>query len=791
MEITKPRGGSGLERGVYRMRAIWLGVLSTCLVAAACTSPDNGDSSDALNPTDQTRATAPEDFPGEYIDVAEDSEDAVAASLADTYDFSDLEIGGGGWVTGMLVHPSEPDLMYAKTDVGGAYRWDPDTSRWIQVLSYDTVPDPIGGDWQVSSMAVAASDPQRLYMAVGGSFKNSDGRILISHDQGRTWTEGGREFVIAGNGEDRIGGERLSVDPTNPDVVYFGSRTEGLLVSTDGAMTWSTVASIPVAAADAEEPTGVKWVLATAHGVFVGVAHEGVYELSGNPADPSSLNSAQLWSSEGVPLDAEVGSDGVLWVAEQRPPFVYRYDTQTGDRTDVSPSGGKKFASVAVDPTDPARVFIGRQNISQSGLWRTTTSGSEWKQLKSITSCDTIPWLDEYTDRLLSAGSMAFDLNGELWFPEGFGMWRTTDLDDKEVTFECETFGIEELVSNDVLVTPAGSVLTAHWDRGVFRHTDGTPQGAVQGPVTEFNSAWDLDWSPADPDFVVAIVADHRFCCEDSDTAYASSYSVDGGLTWTRFGSYESGNHPYELRFGDIAVAANDTANLVWLPTFNSPPQFSRDRGTTWTKVRLPGTEGEDFETDGVDRSGSHFAYYLNRNVLVADRVLPNTFYLYHVKLGMMRSQDGGENWEQMASVDLPTDWPMNSYNAQLQSVPGEAEHLVFTPGQLNQGIWPAYESLDGGASWSVIAGTGNVTSIGFGSGAGTSDGPTAYLAGELNGVRGLWRSIDGLQTWSLVSEAPGGNYLPIRAIAGHPTEFGTVYVAFGGTTAKVGSIHE
>lgn len=788
MRNLMPTGGSGRVRSSIErhLASLAISVFTISFLAAACSTPEARTDSER-NPGDQTKESAPEDFTGDYPDEVVESPTAVATPLTEFYEFKDLAVGGGGWVTGMVIHPSEPDLMYVRTDVGGAYRWDPAAERWIQLLQADTVPTPRGTDWQVSSLVTAPSDPDRVYLAVGGSFRNDEGRILASTDRGETWSDGGRGFVIAGNSENRIGGERLAADPANPDVVWFGSRTEGLLVSSDGAQTWTTVDSLAVESEDSEEPTGVKWVIASEFGTYIGVAGVGVFEIVGDPLDPDSLTANQLWGSEGVPLDAEMAADGVLWVAEQKPPFVYRYDTETSTYIDVSPGGGKKFASVAIDPNNPDLVMIGRQNISRSGLWRTTDSGESWTQVASKTSCEDIPWLDVDHDRLLSAGSMAFDLDGELWFPEGFGVWRTTDLEDREVTFECETFGIEELVSNDVLVTPAGSVVTAHWDRGAFRHLDGTPAGAVQGPVSEFNSVWDIDWSPADPDFVVAVVADHRFCCEDSSDAYASSYSTDGGQTWTRFGSYSSGSHPYELRFGDIAVAANDTANLVWLPTFNSPPQFSRDRGDTWTSITLPGTDAEDFHPEGVDRSGSHSSLYLNRNVLVADRVLENTFYLYHAKLGLLRSTDGGENWTLLPSTDLPTGWPMGFFNAQMKSVPGEAGHLIFSPGLINQGIWPAYESLDGGETWTVIAGTGNVTSFGFGAPERAGGAPTYFLAGEINGENGLWRSTDEADSWNLVSEAPEGNYLPIRAVTGDPTTFGTVYVAFGGTTAKVG----
>src|SRR5689334_16878705 len=44
--------------------------------------------------------------------------------------------GGGGFVVDIIFNQKQKDLIYARTDVGGAYRWNPSTSTWTQLLGW-------------------------------------------------------------------------------------------------------------------------------------------------------------------------------------------------------------------------------------------------------------------------------------------------------------------------------------------------------------------------------------------------------------------------------------------------------------------------------------------------------------------------------------------------------------------------------------------------------------------------------------------------------------------------------
>ena len=147
---------------------------------------------------------------------------------ATSYSWQPLRIGGGGFVTGIVAHPSEPNTLIAKTDVGGAYRWNASTAVWEQLLLENRMPNPLTADYAVESVAIAPSDADRLYIAAGNDTDSTNGRILASADGGQSWTDSGQRWLISGNEEAyRTGGERLAVDPQNADIVYFGSRRSG------------------------------------------------------------------------------------------------------------------------------------------------------------------------------------------------------------------------------------------------------------------------------------------------------------------------------------------------------------------------------------------------------------------------------------------------------------------------------------------------------------------------------------------------------------------------------------
>src|SRR5215813_5180648 len=221
--------------------------------------------------------------------------DSAVAQTTETYTWRNVVInGGGGFVPGIVFNTTEQNLIYARTDIGGAYRWDQSAGRWIPLLDW------VGfDDWNltgVDSLATDPVDPARLYIAAGtytNEFTTQNGAILRSTDRGNTFQRTNLPFKVGGNMPGRSMGERLAIDPNRNSTLYLGARSgNGLWRSADFGATWTRVTSFPVSGTYVEDPSnsytgdiiGVVWVTFdrrtgtpgnTTQTIYVGVADKG------------------------------------------------------------------------------------------------------------------------------------------------------------------------------------------------------------------------------------------------------------------------------------------------------------------------------------------------------------------------------------------------------------------------------------------------------------------------------------------------------------------------------------
>ncbi len=128
------------------------------------------------------------------------------------YTWRNVPIQGGGYVTGLLFHPHEKNVLYARTDVGGSYRWRDESNEWI-ALNDGTAKEHVD-DSGILAMAIDPKDSNAIYLLAGLYFQEwaPNGALLRSFDRGNSWERISLPFKVGGNENGRGTGERLIVD---------------------------------------------------------------------------------------------------------------------------------------------------------------------------------------------------------------------------------------------------------------------------------------------------------------------------------------------------------------------------------------------------------------------------------------------------------------------------------------------------------------------------------------------------------------------------------------------------
>ncbi len=109
---------------------------------------------------------------------------APASPASVPYRFQNVTFIAGGFITGFVAHPAERGTYYVRTDIGGAYRWDSSSKRWLPLE--DWLPFSDRNLLGAESIAIDPTDAKKLYIAAGTYVNNGapNGAILRSSDRG-------------------------------------------------------------------------------------------------------------------------------------------------------------------------------------------------------------------------------------------------------------------------------------------------------------------------------------------------------------------------------------------------------------------------------------------------------------------------------------------------------------------------------------------------------------------------------------------------------------------------------
>ncbi|MDR3069970.1 MAG: hypothetical protein LBU38_03055, partial [Propionibacteriaceae bacterium] len=202
----------------------------------------------------------------------------VAQVETDEYNWhGDAKIGGSGYVTMSVYSQIEPNVLYAQTDIGGAYRYDYENEYWIGLnddasdhsnsvfdASGNFNPNLAAGNGRGTTFVTAiAPDPVkkgRVYMVAGNNVNNSS--LLRSDDYGNHWKRFRLGVAVNGNDQaNRSTGNRLAIDPNDNSILYYAAKGNGLWQSTDFGEHWTRI--VTVTSPQADNPVGYDPTLIT------------------------------------------------------------------------------------------------------------------------------------------------------------------------------------------------------------------------------------------------------------------------------------------------------------------------------------------------------------------------------------------------------------------------------------------------------------------------------------------------------------------------------------------------
>ena len=752
---------------------------------------------------------------------------ATAKDAAPATGWTTVKMGGGGYVPGVIYHPTVPNLRYARTDVAGVYRWDNDNGIWIPLT--DSFSRPEGAFEGAESLAVDPTNSWTVFMTAGQYVRNGNGRFYISWDQGRSWQHVDLPFPVGSNNQGRAIGERLAVDPNLPSTMYYASRTAGLWKSTNYGYNWSQVSSLSsyvmsssdINNANGGNPIGLEFVTVDATvpasgftptgnatgTIYVGVApdYKGLAGLSSYLY--KSTDGGATWTAVAIPgaVTSTIAAnqlyiphmvraaDGMFYVpfttgpgpGNTAPSSLYKFDGGS-TWTKLAASGEGVYwggiGGLSVYGSGPqTKIAFGVSGTWGDAPWvqaamRSADGGQTWTEFgKSGDANGSTTYHDASgTTAAATPGFYGWvdDLKIDPFNPDhmsyvvGGGIWSTSEgfsASTPHWTFDVN--GIEEMADLALLAPPPGAGYVLASGQGDTGLYVHTSLTAAPTRSPNLGSASTMGGFGNGTGIDTAW-NNPAFIVAVGTFGGASkgAYSTDAGVTWSSFPTVPPVAGGGAGDQSKVAVTA-DGSNVIW-SIAGQVPYYTTDRGASWHATNLPAPAA---------------AYHI-----AADRKNPLKVYAYehggnfwYTNPGRLYvSTDGGHTFNASAMT-----WSPNGFGVTDLAVNPFAEGDLWLADANN--LW---HSNDSGSTWVKLTAMATVgpeftnfhgaMKVALGApAAGSPYSAAVYMIGTINGTDGVYRSDDQGNTWVRIDD-DNHRYGGVSRIAADTSVYGRVFLA-------------
>lgn len=734
------------------------------------------------------------------------------------YVFGNVNITGGGYIPDVIFNKSEKDLAYLRTDMGGAYRWDPENKKWIPITDWISAED-----WNLLGCESIATDPidtDRVYVLAGtytNDWTDQNGYILRSTDRGENFEKIELPFKVGGNMPGRNMGERLSIDPNDNSVLYLGGRSgHGLWKSTDYGSTWNKVDSFKeigdYKSEGMEDLMGIAWIIFDPSSSDIGQPSKTIYVGAANSGKQNTVfvskDAGETWNPvEGqptydweptketpgnyLPHHAVLASNEMLYISycNQEGPYngnkggVWKYDTKNNTWTEISPVKGDDaywgYGGITVDAVNPDIIMTTTLNswYPDANIYRSIDGGKTWDsfweygengQRQNNYSLDysAAPWLD------WSKSAVAPETSPKLgWM---VGSVQIDPFDSNHIVYgtgatlygSYNMTNLEQGKKFDLSVQAEGVEETAILDLVSLPEGTEAVLASGTGDIGGFIHK-DIKKSPKMP--INPTIGN----CTSIDYAELNpnkiirvgdhgtiGISKDGGDTWFQTtGSMDIGKATgdYLSTGGTIAMSADGNTILYSPSADNTTALYSTDDGTTW------------HSSNGIPAKAK----------ICSDRVNPNKFYGI-VNGEFYVSEDQGANF--VKTTDGLYDGSKGAID--ISAMPGVEGDIWFA----GDGIW---HSTDSGKTFEKLSNVDNASIIGFGKAAAGKNYMSLYTHAVVNGIDGIYRSDDIGKSWIKINDDKHKYGAANTTITGDKREYGKFYLGTNGRGIVYGELKD
>lgn len=757
---------------------------------------------------------------------------AVSESIADTMEWDTVKIGGGGFVSGIVTGQKE---MYLRTDVGGAYKYDYEKNKWVQL--FDFLNDTDRGLLSVKGMAIDPTDDDTVYFLCGCAYF-SDARTVIfkTTDGGKTFTQADvtEHIQVHGNGDGRECIEPIAIDPDNPDTIYAGGDVtagkSALIKSTDGGKTWNPVMGYDdlglfteslkypmwtehmVRGTEAKEynqQNGIGCILIEDGKVYVGTSVTGQTNI--HVADVKDDKFTEL--SKDLPTanyPCSITNDGqgnlfFTYIAglafSGSAGGAYKYNTKDGKVTKLSVTDSA-VGMIEVDKNDPKKMvartcgvwsdqWFEKEWTDSSIAWgdhffRSTDGGETWQDITPGQQ------VGQYTDNPYFV-SEPIDINGYDWVYGKACHWGSGIL-------------IDPRNSDRILMTSGNGVFACDnvWDeKGVqfYFQPDGVeevvtldlasvPDGYVYSAIGDYDGFIHKDVTEVPEQYKpnIGSTSAIAYCPQNTDVMVRFSehdgggfYSTDAGKTWTKMAnSGGTGGKACITQLDEktyrIFHSAGDSGNV----------QYTDDFGETWS-----------------DCSGIPSQYGSKPTFMISEPEHPEIVYAYatyyNSSWGYSKPAPTAEDAQYKFCVSTDYGKTFTSVDVCMYDQCDSAGRIAYLgEGELilGGGYYGMYHATvkNGKATIEKLDNVSYCKTVGYGAPEEEGGLNTIYMYGkpDEDDTEGIYRSTDGGKTWLCINTehlyggTGNGNF-----IVGDMNEFGKIYMSTVGSGLVYGELSD